>query len=121
MKLSEIKGEKAIEVFADLLEPISKIVADEEVRKSFNSGDSKVEIIKKLLKGHAKEIIEALAILEGQPVEEYSKTVDFFALPSKLIEFFNDEAVVQLFTLQGQKKALAPSGSVMENTEESKN
>ena len=37
MKLSEIKGEKAIEVFADLLEPVGKILMDEEIRKMISA------------------------------------------------------------------------------------
>lgn len=100
MKLSEIKGERAIEVFADLLEPVSKILSDEEVVKAFRSNEPKVKIIQKMLKGHSKDVIEAMAILEGVPAEEYE--VNFITLPSKLMELFNDEAISQVFTSQSQ-------------------
>lgn len=100
MKLSEIKGEKAIEVFADLLEPVSKILSDEDILNSIKQKESQITIIQKMLKGHSKEIVEMLAILEDVPVAEYQ--VDFVTLPMKLIEIFNDPAVVELFTLQGQ-------------------
>lgn len=119
MKLSEIKGEKAIEVFADLLEPVGNILTDEEVLKSIRNSEPKILIIQKMLKTHSKDVINAMAIIEGVPVEEYE--VDFLTLPSKLIEFFNDEAVAQLFTSQGQKEELIPSGSAMENIEEEEN
>lgn len=102
MKLSEIKGEKAIEVFADLLEPVSRILTDREIVDAFQNDEPKINIVKKMLKGHAKEVIEAMAVIDGVPVEEYEKQIDFFTLPSKLIEFFNDEAVTQLFTSQSQ-------------------
>lgn len=102
MKLSEIKGERAIEVFADLLDPVSKILTDEEVVNAFRNDEPKISIVQKMLKGHAKEIVEAMAIIDGVSVEEYEKKIDFFTLPSKLIEFFNDEAVTQLFTSQSQ-------------------
>ena len=96
MKLSEVKGEKAIEMFADLLEPVSKILSDEEVAESIKNDEPKMQIIKKMLKKHSAEVVEMLAILDDVPVEEYE--VNFVTLPSKLIELFNDEAVTQLFT-----------------------
>lgn len=95
MKLSEIKGEKAIEVFADLLEPVGSILADKEVSDMIRNDASKVEIIQKMLKKHSKDVIKMMAIIDDVPVEEYE--INFVTLPSKLIELFNDEAVTQLF------------------------
>ena len=97
MKLSEIKGEKAIEVFADLLEPVGKMLTDGEIKGLIEQDAPKVEIVQKLLKNHSKEVIEMMAILDDVPVEEYE--VNFVTLPAKLIELFNDEAVTELFTL----------------------
>ena len=102
MKLSEIKGEKAIEVFADLLEPVTKIISDEEILQAFKDNEKKLVIIQKMLKKHSKEVIEAMAIIDDTPYEEYSEKVDFLTLPSKLMDFFNDEAVAKLFTSQSQ-------------------
>lgn len=96
MKLSEIKGEKAIEVFADLLEPASKIFSDKEFVEAIRNDEPKAQIIKKLLKGHSKEVIEMLAIIDDVPVEEYE--VNFVTLPAKLMELFNDEAITELFS-----------------------
>lgn len=121
MKLSEIKGEKAIEVFADLLDPVGKILTDEEIVKAFRNDESRIVIVQKMLKRHAKEVIEAMAIIDGTPVEEFKENVDFLTLPSKLMDFFNDEAVSKLFTSQGQKEETKPFGSAMENTEEKEN
>ena len=119
MKLSEIKGEKAIEVFADLLEPVSNILSDEEVANAFKNDESKIEIIKKMLKKHSKDVIKAMAIIDGVPVDKYE--VNFLTLPSKLMEIFNDEAISELFTSQSQNLTSEHSGSVMENIEEKKN
>lgn len=116
MKLSEIKGEKAIEVFADLLEPVGKILSDEEIRKDIQNKETKSLIIKKMLKKYSKEVIEMLAILDDVPVEKYE--VNFLTLPMKLMELFNDEMITQLFTYQGQSETLTDSGSVMGNTED---
>ena len=119
MKLSEIKGEKAIEVFADLLEPASRILSDEEVLNSIKEKEPQVIIIKKMLKNHSKDVIEMLAILDDVPVEEYE--VNFITLPAKLVELFNDEAINELFTSQSQNLISDGSGSAMANTKEKEN
>ena len=119
MKLSEIKGEKAIEVFADLLEPASRILSDEEVLNSIKEKEPQVIIIKKMLKNHSKDVVEMMAILDDVPVEEYE--VNFITLPAKLVELFNDEAINELFTSQSQNEVSDGSGSVMVNTEEKEN
>lgn len=96
MKLSEIKGERAIEVFADLLEPVGKILSDKEIVEAIQNNESRMLIIQKLLKMHSREVIEMLAIVDGVPVDEYE--VNFVTLPAKLIEMFNDEAITELFS-----------------------
>lgn len=101
MKLSDFKGEKAIEVFADLLEPIAEILTDSEIVKLVQSEDVKqIEVIKKILKGHSKSVVQILAILEGEDPATYKP--DIITLPKKLIEIFNDEAFIDLFTSQSQ-------------------
>ena len=118
MKLSEIKGEKAIEVFGDLLEPVSNILADEKITNSIKQNENKVTIVKKILKNHPKEIINIMAILDDVPVEKYE--VNFATLPMKLLDIFNDEMFTDLFTFQGQSEIEERSGSVTEGTTEEK-
>lgn len=101
MKLSEIKGEAALDVLADLIEPAANILADEEIQKSVKSGEPKLLLVKKLLKSHKKEVIEILAILDGEEPETYK--VSLLTLPAKLLEIINDPEIGSLFTSQGQK------------------
>ena len=103
MKLSEIKGEKAIEVFADLLVPVGNILTDEEISSMIRDEAPKISIVQAMLKKHAKEVIEMMAILDDVPVEKYE--VNFATLPSKLIELFSDEALSQVFQSQSQNEA----------------
>lgn len=103
MKLSDFKGEKAIEVFADLLEPVSEIVKDSEIRNMFEKENvSHIEVIKKLLKGHSKEVIKILAILEDKNPEEYE--VNLVTLPKILLEILNDKDFMSLFTWQSPEE-----------------
>ena len=102
MKLTEIKGERAIDAMADLLEPLSLIFADAEIQKSANSGEPKMLLIKKILKAHKREAIQIMAILDGEKPESYE--VNLLTLPMKILEIVNDPEVVSLFTYQGQNK-----------------
>ena len=99
-KLSEIKDEEAIELLADLIEPISEIASDEAARKELmnakHDGMSPMEMVKPLLKTHKKSIIKILAILEGTPVEEYH--CNAITLPLRLIEVLNDPELLSLFS-----------------------
>jgi hypothetical protein len=118
MKLSEIKGEHALDVLADLLDPISEIVSDKEIATIIKSKMPKVKIIKPAIKNHKKAVIQALALLDGVPPEEYE--VNLLTLPLKILEILNDPMIEELFSSQSQTMGSASSGSATENTGEEK-
>ena len=113
-KLSEYKNEEAIELLADLIEPVSIVLADAEVIDAFRTR-SRLSAIGFCLKKYPKEIVDILAILEQVPREEYE--CNFFTAPIKLLEILNDPTLQDFFTSQGLKMGDESSGSVMENTE----
>lgn len=102
MKLSEIKGERAIDAMADLLEPLSLIFADAEVQRSIKSEEPKLLLIKKILKAHKREAIQIMAILDGEKPETYD--INLLKIPMKMLEIVNDPEIQSLFTYQGQNK-----------------
>lgn len=114
-KLSEIKGEDAIDVLADILEPVTSIAADDEIRKAVKSGLPKIKLIQLALKSHKKDIVKILAVMDGQDAENYE--VNLLELPARILEILNDETVMSLFTSQGQMMESERSGSALENTE----
>lgn len=87
MKLSEIKNEDAIELWANLVDPISVIVLDEDVKKE----TTRLKQIGVALKKHKKEVITILALLDGVPVDEYE--CNAVTLPKTIIEVLNDEEI----------------------------
>ena len=119
MKLSDYKGEKALDVLADLIEPATEIMADSEISAAVRSGVPKVRIVKIAIKNHKKAVIEIMAVLEGENPKKYAEKVNLFTLPAKLLEIFNDPELMSLFTSQGQKKDETTSGSATESTTES--
>jgi hypothetical protein len=115
MKLSEIKGEQALDVLADIIEPASEIMSDKLVSAAAKSGQQ-VKAIKLAIKGHKRALIEIMAALDGAEVDEYE--VNVLTLPAKLLEILNDPMVMSLFTSQGQKTEKTSSGSATENIED---
>ena len=95
MKISDFKNEEALDLLADILEPASEIIADEEVKKAYKNKENKLTLAKIIIKNHKSAIIEILARLDGKAVEEY--TCNVFTLPIKLIEILNDEELVSFF------------------------
>ena len=118
MKLSEIKGQDAIDALADLIEPASIIFTDEKVVKAMRSGD-KVKSVQVLLKSHPKEVIHMLAILEREDPATYNPSI--LTLPVKLLELFNDPDVQSVFLSQEQTEVKTSSSSAMANTEAGQN
>ena len=105
MKLSDYKGEDAIEVLADIIEPLALILADKEIRQLVQDKDAKtapIKLVKPALKNHKREVLEILARIENVPVDEYAETVNVFTLPMQVLDFINDKNVQNLFTSQRQ-------------------
>lgn len=97
MKLSDIKGERAITVIGEILDPVTDILGDEEVSKAFRE-KNKANAISLVLKKYPNEIIKILAILNEKSPDEYKKELNILTLPKILIEVLNDEELLKLFT-----------------------
>lgn len=111
MKLSEIKGEQALDVVAEIIDPITELALDAELR-----GKPKIVMIKQALKSHKDAIISILAALDLKSVEEYKESMNLLTLPQQLMDIFNDPEVELLFGSQSQTDKTS-FGSAMENTE----
>lgn len=94
-KLSEIKGEEALDVLAEILVPITTIVNDEEVREGFN--ENVANCVSVALKKYKTEIIEIFAVIDGKPVEEMVEEIDILSLPAYIVEALNEPAIQSLF------------------------
>ena len=115
MKLSEYKGEEALDLLADIIEPVSEIASDVDVRKAATEKD-KLKIVKSILKKHKKSIIEIMAAMDGVPVEDYQ--VNLLTLPVKLLEILNDKDFWGFFTSADQTEEQNAFIDSVENTED---
>ena len=115
---NEIRGEQALDAFADLLEPLFTILNDGDVRTAYRAGNN-MKAIQLDIKNHKKEVITCLAILDGEDPETYKPGI--FTLPVKIIKLLNNPEFSDLFTLQGQKMPSGSSGSAMADTQAGEN
>ena len=130
MKLSDVKGERTIEVIAEIIDPIANIAEDEEAsamfkREKLPDGMTAKKFLMKrvrkslpvLLKGHKADIIAILSAIEGVSAEEYNGSLNLVKLVKDCTELLTDEAFMELFISAQSENG---SGSVRENIEDQK-
>lgn len=118
-KLSDYKGDEAIVLWGDLLEPLSAIFSDKKIAKVVNSGKSKIEIAKVILKNHPSEAEDILLRIDDTPIDGLNIILRLVAL---LADIGQNEEIKSFFGYAEQaKEGLTPSGFPTENTEEEEN
>lgn len=130
MKLSQIRGERVLDVIAQIIEPAANIAEDEAAaalfkREKLPEGMTVRDFIFKrarksipaLLKDHKADIITLLAVIEGVSPEEYTGALNLPKLLKDLIELMTDDAFSSLFI---SAQTGSSSGSAQENTGDTK-
>lgn len=108
-------NEENLDLFADLLEPVTEIVSDGEISASLKRGDKPVHAVSIAIKRHKNAVVQMLAILDGEDPATYvvgSPLVLF----NRLVRLLSDPDVNELFTGQGLKTAADASGSATGTT-----
>ena len=113
MKISEIRGEHALEVLADILDPVTVIASDTKFQEFLIKGN-KIGAAKYLFKKRPKETLVILAYLDGEDPKDYNPTLP--QIPAKILEILNDPVFRPFFESQGRSQEDASSGSATENT-----
>lgn len=67
-KISDYKDEEALELWADIMETASAIVADPELKKIIDSKKPKVMLAHYILKHHKEEAKEILLRIDPTPI-----------------------------------------------------
>lgn len=127
MRLSDIKGDRTLEVIAEIIDPIANIAEDEEASSMFkreklpDGMTAKKFLMKRvrkslpvLLKGHKSDIIAILSAIEGVSAEEYAGALNLVKLVKDCTDLLTDEAFMELF-ISAQSET--NSGSAQENIE----
>lgn len=130
MKLSDIKGDRVLDVIADIIDPIANMVQDKNVaamfeRKAVPDGmdarDFFAERMCKgmpvLLKGHKADIIAIMAAIDGVTPEQYAESLDFTKLFTDVMELVTDNAFLDFLSSSETKKGADAPGSASESFE----
>lgn len=125
MRLSDIKGDRVLDVIADIIDPIANIVQDRDVaemfeRKAVPDGMEARDFFAKrmrkglpvLLKGHKADIIAIMAAIEGMAPEQYAESLDFTKLFTDVMELVTDEALLDFLSSSGTVKGADAPGAV---------
>lgn len=98
MKLSEVKGERVLDVIADIVEPVVSIATSEEFKALFkkadNEADARANIVRavpSLIKSHKDEAIAILAAIGGVTKEQYVSEMTFPTLIRDVNELLTDD------------------------------
>lgn len=113
-RLSDFKGEKGIEIAAEVLAVIMEILTDEKNRVQ-EAEQNKIKMFTSFMRNSPKEMKKIFAILSEEDAETFECN-GAEALANILI-LANDPILVSLFTSQRQTGAAKSSGSASENTE----
>lgn len=129
MKLSDVKGDRTLDVIADLIDPIANIAQDKDVAKMFKrekvpEGMEANEFFAQrmhagmpaLLRGHKQDIIKILATIEGVTPEEYAEGMNLMKLIRDFMEFVTDETFLGFLASSPTEKGKDAPGDVSAST-----
>ena len=113
-RLSDYKGEEAIELWADLLEPLTEIFGDKVVQASLLGGGSVLSKAKNILSTHKKAAADILLRIDPEPLNGLNIIARLVSLINEFQEsgYFGD-----FFESASQETTESEfSGDVTENT-----
>lgn len=130
MKLSDIKGDRVLDVIADIIDPIANMVQDKDVaamfkREAVPDGMEARDFFAKrmckglpvLLKSHKADIIAIMAAIEGVTPEQYAASLDFAKLFTDVMELVTDDAFLNFLSSSETGKGADAPGSASANSE----
>ncbi len=105
MKLSDIKGDRALDVIADLIGPIANIAKDETAKELFSRSavpegmtaneymlQRVTKSLPQLLHEHKADLIAILSTIEGVTAEEYQESLTLAKVITDVTDLMTDDA-----------------------------
>lgn len=116
-KLSDYVGDEAIDLWSDLLDPLSVIMSDKEIAEIVRSKTNRITVAKTILSKHKAETEQILLRIDPEPITGLNIIT---RLMSILADIGSDSTIRSFFGYAEQVKTGDESGgSVTEITEES--
>lgn len=116
--LADVKGDAALDLVADLIDPVTEIMSDPVVAAAYRGTEkepgSKAKAIKVAIKTHKKAVTTILALMDEEDPKTYEPSA--MVIPVRLLQILNDPDMNSLFTSADQSSEENTSGSVSENS-----
>lgn len=116
--LSDIKGDAALDLIADLMEPAAEIMSDPDVKAAFKGTEKNpgtpAKAISVAIHNHKKAVTTILALMDEEDPATYKPSA--MVIPVRLMQLLNDPDLQSLFTLPNQVSEDDISGSASENS-----
>lgn len=110
-----IKCQKSVELFGEMLAPLSRIFLDADMwKKAKNDGIKGGDMIPFIISNHPADIAEAACLYAGKDPKEYDPTP--IEIGKVILELFNDSDVTSLFISPVTKTESASTGKPTANT-----
>lgn len=129
MKLTDIKGDRAMDVAAELIAPVINIASDESAADLFRRRGLPENMSVKqfalsrlsaglpsLLKTHKDDVVTILSLIKGETKEEIIENMTVISIINDLSDLITDELLRVFFSFAQIKET--SSESVQKNTEE---
>lgn len=118
--LADIKGDAALDLVADLIDPVTEIMSDPVVAAAYRGTEkepgSKAKAIKVAIKTHKKAVTTILALMDEEDPKTYQPSA--MVIPVRLMQILTDPDMNSLFTLPDQTSEENTSGSASENSKD---
>nr|DAM12471.1 MAG TPA: hypothetical protein [Caudoviricetes sp.] len=115
MKITDFKGEEALDLLVNIMEPVTIIFADKAVRDAYKS-QPKLQLVKTVVKSHMAEVLEIMAMLNGMSADEYKAAITIPGLIRQVLELINDKELQSFLESQAAETESTASGLPTENT-----
>ena len=117
-KLSDYKGEEAIELWANILDPAVEIVGDKKIAAMIRKKFPMIVVAREAIKTYPKEVCNLLLAIDPTPLDGINIIT---RLVNVIKEVSEDETIRSFFGSSAGNTEGTPSGSAMEITEEGEN
>lgn len=114
MRFIDAQNEEALDILADIIEPVSVVFNDAEIVKAFRGGQN-LKAVKIILKSYKTQVVEILARLEGVEPKDYKANI--IKMTKSLLELVNNPDVLDFFSSFQQNEQVVSSGNVTEITQ----
>lgn len=97
-KILDARGDEALDVLADLLDPVTEIAQDPDISGMMKDGGKATvaQFAAAVLRKHKPAVIRIMAVDDGKTVEEESKLLSVATIPLRLMGILNNPAIREM-------------------------